>query len=485
MERSRADRILGDWDRISRQASRPCLPARRAVTTTLRAPTMTAAALLVVVVIAAGLWFGLPARVGPPATEASASPVEPSTAPVATWGPLAVIPPPDGADSARTEGTLRITEACVTLERGSEVTLLFWPADRTAWGEGTRTVTFENFDGSTVAVGDGDAVVLGGSGDSAAESGTSGEDRVASMEWVAPPASSCPLGAWWFVGAVERPGAQLSASPAPVVAEAAGLKLVAAFDRLEVEAGGTVTVGLSIENTRPTDVVFEEPCDTDALTVELRVPVEPIGRDWDGIAAAFKTYALEESTGSPMESSIRTPVRTMAAMQPCHAVKVAISGTGVPTTIIGAGTTYETVLTWNAEIVAGLPAAPGPAPFSLKVRYDQESAGGGLITAETLEARGMITVLDGAPGAVGAGVALDAALDDSQFATWLAKQPRDSWVNANLFLQPRAFGVDVLPAVPYWDVELYREPRNWAVLYIDAVSGEVLGRNFCDIPCDR
>ena len=57
--------------------------------------------------------------------------------------------------------------------------------------------------------------------------------------------------------------------------------------------------------------------------------------------------------------------------------------------------------------------------------------------------------------------------------------------NANLFLQGRAFGVDVLPEVPYWDVELYREPRNWAVLYIDAMSGDVLRRNFCNIPCDR
>ena len=55
--------------------------------------------------------------------------------------------------------------------------------------------------------------------------------------------------------------------------------------------------------------------------------------------------------------------------------------------------------------------------------------------------------------------------------------------NANLFVAGRGF-VHSYPEVPYWDVELFLEPRDWAVLYIDAMSGEVLRRNFCDIPCD-
>jgi hypothetical protein len=282
------------------------------------------------------------------------------------------------------------------------------------------------------------------------------------------------------------PASDPPGSPATTTASGGGLKLVAAFDRLVVAAGASVTVELSIENTRSTDVVFEDPCQSDAMTVDVLVPVEPIGRDWDGIAAAFKTYALRESAGSPMESSIRTRLHTTARGTPCHAMDHGGGGGGVlPTTIIQAGTTYETVLTWPAEIVSGIPAIPGPAPFSIKVRYDQAEAGGGLIHAATLEASGVVTVLDGAPSAISAGNVLDAALADPPFATWLAKQPKAAWVNANLFLQPAAIGVAVLPVVPYWDVELYREPRNWAILYIDAMSGEVLGRMFCDIPCDR
>ena len=49
---------------------------------------------------------------------------------------------------------------------------------------------------------------------------------------------------------------------------------------------------------------------------------------------------------------------------------------------------------------------------------------------------------------------------DATFAKWLAKQPRKSWVNANLFIQPAAVQVAVLPDVPYWDVELFRERDN-------------------------
>jgi hypothetical protein len=416
----------------------------------------------------------------PPSSFGSSSP---SGSAAAAWGPLAVFPPQDGADTARTEGTLRISDRCVTLERAGEVQLLTWPADRTSWDAETRAITFENFDGTVVTVADGDDVVLGGSGGTEAEGGLSGEEHVASVDWVAPPDPSCPLDPWWDVGAVELAAAGPGVSPTAIGAEAAGLKLVAAFDRMEVEAGGTVTVALSIENTRSTDVVFDEPCNTGAMTVEVRAPVEPIGRDWEGIAAAFKTYALETSAGTPMESSIREPLRTDAKAAPCHATE---SGLGVGGTLklIEAGTTYETLLTWAAEIVPGVPAAPGSAPYTIAVPFDHKEAGNGLFTVETLEATGTITVLDGAPSAISAGQALDAALGDPEFAAWLEQQPKDAWGNTNLFLQGRGF-VDPYPEVPYWDVELYREPRNWAVLLIDAMSGEVLRRDFCDIPCDR
>ncbi len=133
----------------------------------------------------------------------SASPVTPSGL-GGTWGPLAVVPPQDGADTARTEGTLRITDTCVFLDGPGGPVLLVWPADRTSWNAQARTIAFSNFDGSTVSAGDGTPVVLGGSGGSNDEDGTTSEAWLARTPWVARPADSCPLGSRWWVGALTR-----------------------------------------------------------------------------------------------------------------------------------------------------------------------------------------------------------------------------------------------------------------------------------------
>ncbi len=120
--------------------------------------------------------------------------------PTGNWGPLAVIPPQDGSDTARTEGTLRITDNCVFLDERGERVLLLWPADQTRWDAGERTVTFDNADGQAVVVRDGTAGVLGGGGDSSDESGIAPEAWLESMTWVARPVDGCPIDPWWGVG---------------------------------------------------------------------------------------------------------------------------------------------------------------------------------------------------------------------------------------------------------------------------------------------
>ena len=262
---------------------------------------------------------------------------------------------------------------------------------------------------------------------------------------VATSAPSAAMSASVAASSAEPPPSE--ASGLELTAEDAGLKLVAAFDRLEVEPGGTVTVDLRIENGRATDVVFEEPCVPNAMVVDLRVPTEPAGRDWNGIAAAFKAYVLRASTGSPIESSVRGPQHTTAVQRACQ-MKSDGGVLGIPPTSIRAGAAYETSLTWTAELVRGVPAVPGPAPFVLRVLHDHVAAGNGLTKADTLEVTGTITVVAGRPSAVSAGQAIDAVLADRAFAAWLAKQPKGAWVNANLFLQPGAVGVKVLPVVP-------------------------------------
>jgi hypothetical protein len=101
-------------------------------------------------------------------------------------------------------GTLLITDKCVYLVWKGEKKLLFWPADRTRWNEEARTISFSNFDGSLVTASDGNSVAVGGGGDSAAESGLSGNQWASRMIWVAPPDPSCSAEVRWGVGGLKR-----------------------------------------------------------------------------------------------------------------------------------------------------------------------------------------------------------------------------------------------------------------------------------------
>jgi hypothetical protein len=266
-------------------------------------------------------------------------------------------------------------------------------------------------------------------------------------------------------------------------AEDAGLRLVATLDRAEVEPGGTVTAHLVLVNDRSTPATFREPCGPGVMTVLLPSPMEPVGETWSGVEGQFKDYALRESQGTPMESSIRNPRPTTAAAAPCHAPADADQPLAAAT--LASGETYETDLVWTASFVRDLPSTSGSMPFSIAVQHDVQAVGNGIEQAKTLEVGGALTVLPGGDTPVSAGQALDAAISDKQVATWLAKHPRKTWVNVNLFLQPGAIGVKALPSVPYWDVEVFAEPRSWVMVTVDASKGEVLTRAVCNIPCNR
>jgi hypothetical protein len=155
-----------------------------------------------VVVLAIVLVVGCQRTTDASPVQSSTSTLIASPSPLRTWGPLAVMPPQDGADTGRAEGTLLITDACVYLVFRAQRTLLFWPSDRTRWDEKARTITFFNFDETLVTASSGDKVVLGGGGDSSAESGVSGRDWASRMTWVAPPDASCSAEQRWGVGAL-------------------------------------------------------------------------------------------------------------------------------------------------------------------------------------------------------------------------------------------------------------------------------------------
>lgn len=123
----------------------------------------------------------------------------------ASWGPLAVIAAPDGGGQALANGTLRVTADCVTVETSEENTLLVWPADRTQWDSDRRNVLFRTSSNDWVRLKSGDRVIVGGSGSSATETGITGDEWLARMDWISEPAKSCPMNTRWSVAEVHPP----------------------------------------------------------------------------------------------------------------------------------------------------------------------------------------------------------------------------------------------------------------------------------------
>ncbi len=194
MDRKHSDRVLLEWDRLTRTTPRPVVSRQRDWTTKVAAIAVAGT----VAVAIALLTTNLLADLRQDGTRTGAEPL-PTTS--TAWGPLAVVPASRASAEARTMGTLHITESCVLLmEPDGAASLLIWPSNRTAWLPGEEAIQFTNLDRTTVTVRDGDRVILSGGGASIAEGGISGEEFVTKTDWVATPRPTCPADVRWKVG---------------------------------------------------------------------------------------------------------------------------------------------------------------------------------------------------------------------------------------------------------------------------------------------
>lgn len=149
-------------------------------------------------------------------------------------GPLVVMQMSGGMDALNT-GVLRITDRCVLLETaGGEIELLVWPAGSTRWDDATGTIHFTNPPaGDEFTLRDGQSVSFGGGGDATAESGVSGAEWAASVDWVAAPDPSCPMEIRWYVSGVVAQG---PAAGADVIVESG------AFPGVEIACRGELSL---------------------------------------------------------------------------------------------------------------------------------------------------------------------------------------------------------------------------------------------------
>mgnify|MGYP000411579780 CR=1 FL=1 len=117
------------------------------------------------------------------------------------WGPLAVVEGGIGMDAV-IQGTITITDECVSLDEGGESVLLVWPSNRTQWNEGTATIQFTDPTIGPVSIEDGQFVRFGGGGTSVNEGGLAAQDWLDSITWIAEPTLSCVTDTRWSVSGV-------------------------------------------------------------------------------------------------------------------------------------------------------------------------------------------------------------------------------------------------------------------------------------------
>ncbi len=316
---------------------------------------------------------------------------------------------------------------------------------------------------------------------------------------IAPASPSTPAGTGTPPASESAPAVTEAPDPGLLTdfsAEGDGVVLTVELDRAEVAPGGAVRVHATFQNRRPKAVDYFVNCGTaPRMQVSVEPPFDDPGRDWPGVAGLFKEYAMTQGLGPggvPAAEGGTTEVRAV----PCR------QGDDFEQ-FLPAGAALTADFVWMADIIEGVPAPPGGVEFQVSVGYDRqneppEQPGIGLPVAgapidpaawvaayKELAVNGTIWVGGGGRDLISGGEALDAALADARFANWLATAPRGTWSNANLFLEAGFESTLGFEVGPHWSVELFVEPRRFAILYLDPWTGQLLRDNYCAAPCDR
>lgn len=287
--------------------------------------------------------------------------------------------------------------------------------------------------------------------------------------------------------AVVTPGP--SVIPAAMVASKDGVRLEVSLASASVLRGQPIKFHIRVVNGRASAVNYKPSlCNLPAtVSALLDLPFDEPGRNWDGIAAAFKTFALTRGDW-PGRADDSTQLRIEPRF--CHG--------GSDEETLAPGTSIESDIEIPAEIVTGVPALAGVASISAVLIHDikfdppnpDPGSSGlpahcfGCWTSEVLAVDGHVALIGEAPQPISGGQALDALLANPTFETWLAEQSEEAWSGSNLFIWPGGGG-GIMPDRPSWQIELFREPRNWAIAFVDVYSGAILSATYCNVPCDR
>ena len=226
----------------------------------------------------------------------------------------------------------------------------------------------------------------------------------------------------------------------------------------------------------------------------MPLPSGDPGKSWTGIKAQFKDYVLTQAMGPGI----------VPALDPLHVEMRGTTCGGDPSieaVPLEPGGSVTNTLTWRPELVAGVDAIGGPVSFTVSAGYTEHAdqptpkptdPGGPMASRQLLfqqvQASGELTVMPGDQQLKSPGQVVDALLADKGFSKWLAREPKRTWSNTNLFLLSWPKHEGIIPKGPSWEIDLFREvdvPRQWAIGFVDPFDATVRSVTYCNAPCDR
>ena len=271
-----------------------------------------------------------------------------------------------------------------------------------------------------------------------------------------------------------------------------GLVLSVTPSRTTIAPGDPVVFEVSLANNRSEPVNYAGGMCFTSLRIVAALPLVPPGRDdWTGRAAWFKDFALSNGYG-PGGVRATDPIEIMPISDDCtESLDL--------DTVIHAGQRLSATFQWSGGYGSNLPVLPGEVTYRASIGYDRLNGpptyppgytgvrGSWTAIYNQLGIEGRITVEGPQPSIVSAGQAIDAALADPRFASFLDAQEPDTCDLVNLIFWDTS-PEGPLPPGSSWDVELFCEtgvPRNFVIVHVDALTAEVKEVDVCDVPCDR
>jgi hypothetical protein len=281
-----------------------------------------------------------------------------------------------------------------------------------------------------------------------------------------------------------------------ITASRDGVTLTVVPDRTSVGPGEVVTFTATLTNDTTETIDYGSNSCSGAASGALKLPLPegPSGKSWTGVKGQFKDYVLRDASG-PGGVPALDPVRVEMRTAECP------DGPSFQPATLQPGGAVTNTLTWRPELVAGVDALGGTVPFvvSAGVMAHQDQATpmptdpGGPIASrvlpfEALQVSGDLTVNAGDQHLKSPSEIVDSLLADKGFARWLAKEPKRTWSNANLFMLSWPKHEGIVPKGPSWEIDLFREvdvPRQWAIAFVDPFDATVRSVTYCNVPCDR